>query len=140
MFETYEESVWSEAVFAVTGSVSGKITGYRYKETSADKPLYAAGNKPLSIQKGNKGFTGNFKMLKGDFDSLTIAAKAAGASSVTGIAFDVTVTYLPAVGRPVMQDTWSGFTISSYEKGWDQGATEMMINCDGNFLDLITNP
>ena len=73
MFETYEEIVWSEAVFAVTGSVSGKITGYRYKETSADKPLYAAGNKPLSIQKGNKGFTGNFKMLKGDFDSLTVA-------------------------------------------------------------------
>jgi len=138
-FNEYEEATWSNGTFSAGGSVSGKCTGYKYKENWADKPLYAAGNKPRAIQPGNIAYTGGFKLLLGDFTALTVAAKAAGAKSVCGMVISVVITYLPP-GGTVMQDTWVSFKISSYEKGWDQGATEMVMDCQGNFTDLVTVP
>ena len=138
-FNNYEDASWSNGTFSAGGSVSGKCTGYKYSEKWDDKELYAAGNLPIGIQPGNIHYKGSFKLLLSDFAALTAAAKATGAQSVAGMVMSIVISYLPPGGTP-MVDTWVGFKINSYEKGWDQGATEMVMNCEGMFTQLNTVP
>jgi hypothetical protein len=135
-FFDYEEAMWKEFAVNIGGANCAKIEGAKYGVESDDKPLHAGGDEPISIQSGNRTYTGTIKVLKGALDDMNIAARAAGARDVTDIKMDVVVTYLPAIGRPIQTDVWVGFKISKMEKGWDQGAKEMIIELPGNFLRL----
>ena len=139
-FLDYNECTWKEMIVAISGANVTKIRGVKYKVESDDEPLHAAGSEPISIQSGNKKYTGSFKFLKGALDDLQIAAKAAGAADLTGIIFTITVSYVPAGSRELMTDTLTNCKISSWEKGWEQGAKYMDIEVPINFLSLVTVP
>jgi ribosomal protein S12 len=139
-FLDYDECQWKEMIVAISGADVTKVRGVRYGVESDDEALHAAGDEPISIQSGNKKYTGSFKFLKGALDALQVAAKAAGAKDITGIRFTITVTYLPAGERVMMTDTLGGCKISKWEKGWEQGAKYMDIDVPINFLTLTTLP
>lgn len=139
-FKDYDECSWKEMEIGISGAKVTKIRGVRYSVESDDEPLHAQGDEPISIQSGNKKYTGSFKFLKGALDDLQVAAKAAGAKDITGIKFAITVAYLAdtASGRKLMTDVLSGCKISKWEKAWEQGAKYMDIDVPINFLSLTT--
>jgi hypothetical protein len=138
---SYDECTWSDMEVAISGvDATTKVRGVTYSVESDDEALHGGGDKPISIQSGNKTYRGSFRFLKGTLDDLQVAAKAVGARDVTDLRFTVTVTYQESDNRPLQTDTLVGCKISKWEKSWMQGAKYMDIDIPINFLDLLTIP
>jgi len=135
-FFSSKECEWADMQVLFSGAPLVKIRGLQYKMMQDKAPLHAQGNKPYSIQKGNKSFEGEIKVLKGALDDMNRAAIAAGGDGALDMEFDLVVTYLPKGGRQIQIDTLQNVQIKEFQKGWDQGAKEMECTLPILFLDL----
>ena len=132
-----KECEWSDMTLYIEGVKLTKIVVLKYKSSKEKEALHAAGDMPISIQGGNRTYTGNLKILKGALDDLNTAARAAGGKDALDISFTVVVTYRAKGTRPLRTDTLKSVEITDFEKGWEQGAKNMPIECPIMFLDEI---
>ena len=88
------EFTWSDMSFSVFGGTVIGIRELTYMKKQDKEPIYAAGNEPYDIQKGNKSYEGSMTLLKGEFDKLLKASKTAGFDDVLDLpGFPVTCSY-----------------------------------------------
>lgn len=132
-----KECEWADMTVTFAGAPIAKVTGIKYGVKQNKEHLYAAGNKPISIQSSKKEFTGEIKMLKGALDAINTAAVAVGGDDITDLAFDLVIFYKPKGARPPQTDTVIGVQISDYMKGWDTQSTHMEITCPFLAMDII---
>jgi hypothetical protein len=137
MFFDSKECEWADVKVFIAGKELTKLRSVRYKTKKEKELLHAAGDKPISIQSGNRDNEGTIKILKGALDDLNRAAVSAGGQDVLDIAFDVVVTYRPKGVRALQTDTLVGVEITEFEKAMDQGAKSMEVELPIIFLDLI---
>lgn len=137
-FLQYKETEWADFSIAMEGAELIKIRGFSYGEESDDEHLHAAGNRPISIQSGNKRPMGRIKMLKGAFDDFVRATQVAGFLSPLDAKFSLVAQYQAAAGRPIQTDTLRGCKISKWEKSMEQGAKFMEVELPFNALDCIS--
>lgn len=101
------EYEWSDVSVVMAGRNITGLRGVKYSAKQEKELLYAKGNKPHAIQRGNKDYSGEITLLQSEYEAL----KAAARGDVLDITFDMVV----AVGNP--------------SKG-DVITTEILVNCE----------
>ena len=101
------EYEWSDVSVVMAGRNITGLRGVKYSSKQEKELLYAKGNKPHTIQRGNKDYSGEITLLQSEYEALKAAAK--------GDVLDITFDMVVAVGNP--------------SKG-DVITTEILVNCE----------
>lgn len=130
------EYEWADVSVVVAGRMVTGIRGVSYTSSQEKEALYGKGNKPHSIQRGNKSYSGSIKLLQSELDALEIAAKG----DVLDIAFNVIVSYgNPTKGDVISTDLLIGCEITEIPKGLNQNDKFMEIELPLTMLDVKMN-
>ncbi|TAN18828.1 MAG: hypothetical protein EPN37_04510 [Chitinophagaceae bacterium] len=133
-----KEASWSAIKVVIAGREVTGIRGVKYKISQEKEQLFGAGDEPIGIQRGNRTYEGELKLLKYELDLLTDAAHAAGARDIMDIRLDVIITYQWG-SNPLRTDALLGVEFKEAEKGMDQNAKFMEITIPVLFMRLQTN-
>lgn len=125
-FDT-KECEWADSTVIMAGSPVTKIRGFNVTPKQSKEHLHAAGDEPISIQRGNRTYEGSLKLLKGALDDINTAAIAAGGSDALDISVDLVVMYRARGARALQRMTVIGVEFTELPRGWDQGAKMMEI-------------
>jgi hypothetical protein len=116
------------------------LRGLTYKKTQEKEVVYAAGNQPKAIQRGNKKYEGSLMLLKSDFDMLSKAARAAGYEDITdvpGKLIDITVLFQKSDDSTQLAvDTLQNVEFTEFEDGQKQADKFKEISLPFIFLRL----
>lgn len=122
-----KEVEWNDAELFLNGVKITKFQGFKFKLAQEKEFLYAGGNNPLSIQRGNKAYTGEFRLLKGAVDALNAAAVAVGGESLLDISLIAVIKFKAKGVRGIQTATLGGVEFTEYEIGMEQNAKSMPI-------------
>lgn len=111
------------------------VTGFRsikYTEKQEKEPLHGKGNKPLSIQKGNKIYEGSIGLLQSELEALEVA----GGGSILDLELTAVVNYgNPTKGDMIKTDQLIGVQFTEATRELKQGDKFMEIELPVVFLD-----
>jgi|SRR5579875_3775606 hypothetical protein len=138
MYFNSQECDWSSIKVVIAGREVTGIRGLKYKVSQEKEHLFGAGDEPIGIQRGNRTYEGEIKLLKYELDLLQEAAIAAGARDLMDIRLDIVVTYQKG-SNPLRTDALMGVEFKEFEKGMDQNAKFMEITIPILFMRLQTN-
>ena len=128
------EYEWADVTVVVAGRDVIGIRGVSYTAEQEKEALYAKGNKPHGIQRGNKAYSGSLRLLQSEYDALNAAA----GGDVLNVSFDVVVSYgNPSKGDIVHTDLLKGVEITSKPKTLNQNDKFMEIELPLVMLDVI---
>ena len=117
-----KEYSWSSVGVSLLGRPLTGIQGVSYKSTQNKETIYGRGNKPLAIQKGNKSYEGEIKILQSELEALT-RASGKGKDIMDLPAFDITITY--GDGTNLVTDVMKGCEFTESAKSIEQENTHM---------------
>ena len=96
--------------------------------------LYGKGNKPHAIQRGNKSYSGNIRLLQSELEALE---RAAGGDALD-VSFNIVVAYgNPSKGDAISTDLLKSCEITEIPKGMNQNDKFMEIELPIVMLDVI---
>ena len=128
------EYEWADVTVVVAGRDVTGIRGVSYTAEQEKEALYAKGNKPHGIQRGNKAYTGSIRLLQSEYDALNAAA----GGDVLNVSFDIIVSYgNPSKGDIIHTDLLKGAEITSKPKSLNQNDKFMEIELPLVMLDVI---
>ena len=117
MFNSREYE-WSDITVVVAGR---HVTGFRavdYSSKQEKEALYAKGNKPHGIQRGNKSYEGSITLLQSEYEAL----RQACGGDVLDASFDLVVAYGNASkGDAIVTDILVGAEVTEDNTEWKQG-------------------
>nr|DAL51745.1 MAG TPA_asm: tail tube protein [Caudoviricetes sp.] len=117
MFNSREYE-WSDITVVVAGC---PVTGFRavdYSSKQEKEALYAKGNKPHGIQRGNKSYEGSITLLQSEYEAL----RQACGGDVLDASFDLVVAYGNASkGDAIVTDILVGAEVTEDNTEWKQG-------------------
>jgi hypothetical protein len=132
------EYEWADVQVVMGGRSAVGIRGVSYKESQEKEPLHGRGNKPLSIQKGNKTYEAELALLQSEVEA--ILKKAGKKKGVTDIKpFDVVVSYVPRDSTKIITDIIKMAEFTENEKSLKQGDKFMEITLPIVALDIDFN-
>lgn len=135
MFDS-KEYEWADVTVVMAGRDVTGIRGVSYTSSQEKEALYAKGNKPHGIQRGNKSYEGSIRILQSELDALNAAA----GGDVLDVNFNIIVAYgNPSRGDVIRTDLLSGVEITSIPKGLNQNDKFMEIELPLVMLDVIEN-
>ncbi len=127
------EYEWSDVSVVLAGRMVTGIRGVSYTSSQEKEALYGKGNKPHSIQRGNKSYSGSIKLLQSELEALQLAANC----DVLDISFNVVVSYgNPTQGDVITTDLLVGCEITEVPKGLNQNDKFMEIELPLIMLDV----
>ena len=130
------EYEWSDVSVVLAGRDVTGIRGVSYQSDQEKEALYAKGNKPHGIQRGNKSYTGSIRLLQSEYDALNAAA----GGDVLDANFDIVVAYgNPSKGDVITTDLLVGVEITSKPKSINQNDKFMEIELPIVMLDVKEN-
>ena len=133
MFDTREYE-WADVTVVMAGRDATGIRGVSYTSSQEKEALYAKGNKPHGIQRGNKSYEGSIRILQPEYDALNAAARG----DALDVNFDIIVAYgNPSKGDVIKTDLLSGVEITSKPKSLNQNDKFMEIELSILMLDVI---
>ena len=133
MFDTREYE-WADVTVVMAGRDVTGIRGVSYTASQEKEALYAKGNTPHGIQRGNKSYEGSIRILQSELDALSAAASG----DVLDVSFNILVSYgNPSKGDVIKTDLLSGVEITSVPKGLNQNDKFMEIELPLVMLDVI---
>lgn len=128
-----KEYEWSDVCVVMAGRMVTGIRGISYTSSQEKEALYAKGNKPHSIQRGNKSYSGSIRLLQSELDALEAAARG----DVLDVSFNVVVSYgNPAKGDVITTDILMGCEITEVPKSINQADKFMEIELPLIILDI----
>lgn len=128
------EYEWSDVSVVAAGRMITGMRGVAYTSSQEKEALYGKGNKPISIQRGNKSYSGNIKLLQSELEALE---RAAGGDALDAT-FDIVVSYgNPSKGDTISTDLLKGCEITEIPKGLSQNDKFMEIDLPIVMLDVI---
>ena len=127
------EYEWSDVSVVLAGRMVTGIRGVSYTSSQEKEALYGKGNKPHSIQRGNKSYSGSIKLLQSELEALQLAANG----DVLDISFNVVVSYgNPTQGDVITTDLLVGCEITEVPKALNQNDKFMEIELPLTMLDV----
>ena len=130
------EYEWSDVTVVVAGRDVTGIRGVSYNSDQEKEALYAKGNKPHGIQRGNKSYSGSIRLLQSEYDALNTAA----GGDALNVSFNIVVSYgNPSKGDVIKTDLLVGAEITSKPKSLTQNDKFMEIELPLVMLDVIEN-
>ena len=130
---------WDDVTFILGGRVVVGCRAISYKESQEKELLYGKGNRPLSIQKGNKKYDGNVTMLQSEIETLKELARATHgpSGSILDLNLNAVVCYGdPSKGHPMLTDLLYNIQFTEVEKAMKQGDKNMEVSLPFIFTDL----
>lgn len=131
-----KEYEWSDITAIVAGRPVTKIRAISYVKKQEKEALYAKGNKPHSIQRGNKSYETNLTLLQSELEAI----EAASGGDVLDASFNVVVSYgNPSKGDVIKTDLVEGNEITEVPKGMNQGDKFSEHELPGIALNIKNN-
>jgi hypothetical protein len=121
-----KEYEWADVEVVMLGRPVTGIRGVTYKETQEKEVVYARGNKPRAIQKGNKSYEGSITLLQSELEAIQ-AAVGKGKSLNDIPPFDIVVAYVPNDGSPIITDIIKNAEFNEVEKSLKQNDKFMEV-------------
>jgi hypothetical protein len=134
-----KEFAWHNTEVSYLGRKITGIRGVKYKTSKDKEAMYARGNKPHSIQHGNKSYEGEVKLLQSEIEALNKAAKDRGYDDLTDISINIAVAYVPknlTESAKISTRKIIGVDITEYEEGMEQGDKFAEISLPFLALDI----
>lgn len=128
------EYEWADICLNVGGVEISGFRGVSYKESQEKEPLHAKGNKPRSIQRGNKTFSGSLTFTQSEVLALKAAA---GSLSLLDISTDIVIAYTPENSEKITVVTIRGAEFTDIEEKMSQGDKYMDIELPFVALGII---
>lgn len=117
-------------VFAGNRDITG-LRGIKYAPKQEKEPLYGKGNKPLSIQKGNKSYEGELIVTQSELLALEMAA----GGDILDLELMIVVNYgNPSKGDMIATDELIGVQFTEGAKEMKQG--DKFMECTLPFIAL----
>lgn len=131
-----KEYEWSDITSIVAGRPVTKIRAISYVKKQEKEALYAKGNKPHSIQRGNKSYETSLTLLQSELEAI----EAASGGDVLDASFNVVVSYgNPSKGDVIKTDLIEGNEITEVPKGMNQGDKFSEHELPGIALNIKNN-
>jgi hypothetical protein len=115
---------WNDLTLLLGGRDVTKFRGLKYTTKQEKELLYAKGNLPQSIQKGNIAFEGELTLLQSELETL----RQSGKGSILNLQLDAIVSYgNPSNGDVLITDAIMGLQFTEDPKEMKQGDKQMEI-------------
>lgn len=112
------EYEWSDVTVVMAGRLVTGIRGVKYSAKQEKELLHAKGNKPHSIQRGNKTYDGEITLLQSEYEAL----KQASGGDILDASMDIVAAYgNPSAGDVVTTDVLVGVEFTEDNTEWKQG-------------------
>lgn len=129
-----KEYEWADVTVVMAGRDVTGIRGVSYNSAQEKEALYAKGNKPHGIQRGNKSYEGSIRLLQSEYEALNAAA----GGDALDVNFNIIVSYgNPSKGDVIHTDLLAGVEITSKPKSLNQNDKFMEIELPLIMLDVI---
>ena len=117
MFNSREYE-WADISVVLAGR---PVTGFRaveYNPKQEKEAVYAKGNKPHGIQRGNKSYEGSISLVQSEYEAL----KQAAGGDILDASIDLVVSYgNPTKGDTIVTDLLQGVEFTDDKTEWKQG-------------------
>lgn len=115
------EYEWADITVVVAGRSVVGLRAIQYGVKQEKEGVYGKGNKPLTIQKGNKEFSGELGWLQSEYQAIKAAAQVQG-GDILDLEFNVIVSYgNPSKGDAITTDILIGCQFTEDMTDWKQG-------------------
>lgn len=132
MFNSREYE-WSDVTVVLAGRNVTGLRGISYSSAQEKEALYAKGNKPHAIQRGNLSYSGSIRLLQSEL----IALQQVSGGSILRLSLDVVVSYgNPTRGDVLHTDLVRGVEFSDEPKSINQNDKFMEIELPFIALDV----
>ena len=132
MFDSREYE-WADITVVMAGRDVTGIRGISYTSEQEKEALYAKGNKPHGIQRGNKSYSGSIRLLQSEYEALNAAA----GGDALNVSFNIVVSYgNPSMGDVIKTDLLQGVELTSKPKTMNQNDKFMEIELPLIMLDI----
>ena len=112
------EYEWSDVTVVLAGRLVTGIRGVKYSAKQEKELLHAKGNKPHSIQRGNKTYDGEITLLQSEYEAL----KKASGGDILDASMDIVAAYgNPNAGDTITTDMLIGVEFTEDNTEWKQG-------------------
>lgn len=112
------EYEWSDVTVVLAGRLVTGLRGVKYSAKQEKELLHAKGNKPHSIQRGNKTYDGEITLLQSEYEAL----KKASGGDILDASIDIVAAYgIPTAGDVITTDMLVGVEFTEDNTEWKQG-------------------
>ena len=112
------EYEWSDVTVVLAGRLVTGLRGVKYSAKQEKELLHAKGNKPHSIQRGNKTYDGEITLLQSEYEAL----RQASGGDVLDASVDIVAAYgNPSAGDVITTDILIGVEFTEDNTEWKQG-------------------
>ncbi len=112
------EYEWSDVTVVLAGRLVTGLRGVEYSAKQEKELLHAKGNKPHSIQRGNKTYDGKITLLQSEYEAL----KKASGGDILDASMDIVAAYgNPNAGDTITTDLLIGVEFTEDNTEWKQG-------------------
>ena len=127
------EYEWSDVTVVLAGRLVTGLRGVKYSAKQEKELLHAKGNKPHSIQRGNKTYDGEITLLQSEYEAL----KKASGGYILDASMDIVAAYgNPSAGDVVITDMLIGVEFTEDNSEWKQGDKFQEKTLPFIFIDL----
>ncbi len=124
MTKNTSEYAWADMQIVILGKKVAGLRGVKYTTEQEKEAIYAAGNEPCAMGRGNKKYSAEIKVLQSELEALITSQ----GGDITNIPpFDVIVAYVPSAGIPIKTDILKDCEFTSIEKSLNQGDKFMEV-------------
>ena len=112
------EYEWADVAVVMAGRLVTGLRGVKYSAKQEKELLHAKGNKPHSIQRGNKTYDGEVTLLQSEYEAL----KQASGGDILDASIDIVAAYgNPSAGDVITTDMLVGVEFTEDNTEWKQG-------------------
>lgn len=112
------EYEWADVSVVMAGRMVTGLRGVKYSAKQEKELLHAKGNKPHSIQRGNKTYDGEITLLQSEYEAL----KQACGGDILDSSLDIVASYgNPSAGDVITTDILVGVEFTEDNTEWKQG-------------------
>ena len=127
------EYEWSDVTVVMAGRPVTGLRGVKYSAKQEKELLHAKGNKPHSIQRGNKTYDGEITLLQSEYEAL----KQASGGDILDVSLDIVAAYgNPTAGDVITTDVLVGVEFTEDNTEWKQGDKFQEKTLPFLFIDL----
>lgn len=112
------EYEWADVTVVMAGRLITGLRGVKYSAKQEKELLHAKGNKPHSIQRGNKTYDGDITLVQSEYEAL----KQACGGDILDASVDIVAAYgNPTAGDVITTDVLIGVEFTEDNTEWKQG-------------------
>lgn len=113
---------WNQYRCYMGGRFVTGITKFSYKSSREKKLIYAEGDKPQDVGRGNRSYECSMSVLQSELEAIIISA---GGDPLDITDMTIVHTYAAKYGLPLVTDVIEGVEFTDIEKAMEQGAVNM---------------